>query len=73
VLLVHEMVPKARASIGDAAIGQLQVERAEGRWYAFDEESVEEADGSVPETVSPGLNRVRNWHTERPANVRKKL
>jgi hypothetical protein len=38
VLLVHEVVAETRAAIGDAPIGELDVELAEGGGDVYDEE-----------------------------------
>jgi hypothetical protein len=40
MLLVHEVVAQAGATVCDAAIGELEVELAERGWDVIDEETV---------------------------------
>lgn len=53
MLLIHEVVAQARGAIGDAPIGELDIECSEGRRYVVDEEAVEEAYGRVAVIISP--------------------
>lgn len=48
VLIVHKVVAQAGATIGDAAIGEGEVELSECRRDVDEEEAVEEAYGRVP-------------------------
>ena len=54
MLVVHEIVAKARAAAGDAAIGELDIETAEEGRYVDHEEAVEEAYRGVPASISIG-------------------
>jgi len=51
VLVVHEVVAQAGAAIGDAAIGEGEVELSEGGGEVDEEEAVKEAYGSVSGNV----------------------
>jgi len=53
MLLIHEVVAQARGAIGDATVGEVDIESAECRRYAIDEEAVEEAYGCVAAFISP--------------------
>ena len=54
MLVVHEIVAKARAAAGDAAIGEPDIETAEERRYMEHEEPIEEAYRGVPVLLSIG-------------------
>jgi hypothetical protein len=58
VLVVHEVVAEARAATGDASIGELDIEAAEGRRYVDYEEAVEEAYRCIPALISTGRHQV---------------
>jgi hypothetical protein len=73
MLLIHEVVAQTGGAIGDATIGELDIERPECRRYAVYEEAVEEADGCVAAFVSPGLEFIGKLHTERLVDVRRRL
>jgi hypothetical protein len=51
MFLVHEMVAQTGATIGDAAIGEFEVEIAKGGRDGDDEKAVEEANRRVATSV----------------------
>ena len=51
VLVIHEVVAQAGAIVGDAAIGESNVEPSKCRGDVNEEEAVEEADGCVSSLV----------------------
>lgn len=52
MLLIHELVAQAGAATREATIGELDVELAQRRGYAFDEKTVQGAYGGVSAYVS---------------------
>lgn len=54
VLVIHEVVAQAEATVGDAAIGESNIEPSKCRGDVNEEEAVEEADGCIPSLVRAG-------------------
>jgi hypothetical protein len=73
VLLVHEVVAQAGATVRDATIGELDVESAERRGDVVDEKLMQPAYGCISVIVSWMFLSQWSAHTGTPAVVRRKL
>lgn len=54
MLVVHKIVTQAGATIGNAAIGEREVQLSECRGDVMEEKTIEKADGCVPGLVRAG-------------------
>lgn len=63
MLVVHKIVAQPGATVRDAAIGELEVERAESRRDVADEKAVEEAYRRVSGLFSMDISLKQRGHT----------